>query len=156
MQERPSNPNIPRPDRMVTVLEVSPFETDHNALQRIFSHSNWKLLTSRTCAEAAAALSKWLISVVLCEKELPDGTWRDVLEHASRAANPPSIIVSSRLADDRLWAEVLNLGGYNVLCKPFRESEVFHDVGLAWLYWKNRAERAGEAREKPRVLGGTA
>jgi hypothetical protein len=31
---------------------------------------------------------------------------------------PPLLVVTSRLADDRLWWEALNLGGYNVLAKP--------------------------------------
>jgi DNA-binding response OmpR family regulator len=28
------------------------------------------------------------------------------------------------LADEYLWAEVLNLGGYDLLAKPFRDPEV--------------------------------
>ena len=38
--------------------------------------------------------------------------------------NPPRFVVSSRLADDHVWAEVLNLGGYDVLCTPFEAREV--------------------------------
>jgi len=44
------------------------------------------------------------------------------------------------MADDALWAEVLNLGGYNVLAKPFDSREVFRVVGNAWLHWKNRGK----------------
>lgn len=147
---------LPQPQRVVTVLGVSPEESDHAVLFEIFSHSHWKLHITRTCAEAFAFLSRRLIPVVLCECTLPDGDWRDVLERTSRAANPPAVIVSSRLADDRLWAEVLNLGGYNVLNKPFQREEVFRDVSLAWLEWKNREERMRRGREKPRVMGGAA
>jgi hypothetical protein len=46
---------------------------------------------------------------------------------------PPLLVVTSRIADDRLWSEVLNLGGYNVLAKPLNMKEVFHVVGLAWM-----------------------
>ncbi len=148
--------NIPQPDQTVTVLGISPFEADHNCLRRIFSHSNWKLLISKTCAEAMGVQKRRLIPVVLCERELPDGTWKDILERTSRAANPPSVIVSARLADDHLWAEVLNLGGYNVLSKPFRAVEVFRDVGLAWLHWRNRSERMEAERERPKALRGAA
>ena len=145
-----------QPDRAVTVLNVSPVEADHLILAQIFSHSNWKLHVARTCSEAMALLETKLLPVVLCEQELPDGSWKDILERANEAANPPTLIVSSRLADDRLWSEVLNLGGYNVLSKPFRESEVFRDVSLAWLAWKNRGERIKAQREtqhRPRALG---
>ena len=46
--------------------------------------------------------------------------------------------MSSRLADDRLWAEALNLGAWDVLAKPFEKSEVLRAVSTAWLDWKNK------------------
>ena len=148
--------NTSSPDRTVTVLEISPFESDHATLQRIFSHSKWKLYISRTCSEAMALLKKKLIPVVLCECELPDGSWKDIVERTARAANPPAVIVSSRLADEHLWSEVLDCGGYNVLAKPFRESEVFRDVSLAWLAWKSRAGRLPQTHARPKAMGGAA
>jgi DNA-binding response OmpR family regulator len=33
-------------------------------------------------------------------------------------------VVVSRNADERLWAEVLNLGGYDLLLKPYNANEV--------------------------------
>jgi len=47
------------------------------------------------------------------------------------AAAPPLLIVASRLADERLWAEVLNLGGYDVLLKPFEPAELRRVIGNA-------------------------
>ena len=44
---------------------------------------------------------------------------------------PPMFIVTSRLADDALWAEVLNVGGYDLLLKPFRAEEVIRMVHVA-------------------------
>jgi hypothetical protein len=34
-----------------------------------------------------------------------------------------------------LWAEVLNLGGYDVLLKPFDRAEVVRVAGMAWRCW---------------------
>jgi DNA-binding response OmpR family regulator len=53
--------------------------------------------------------------------------------------------VTSRLADDRLWAEVLNIGGYDVLAKPFVPAEVFRTISLAWLNWKDMKGTAAAA-----------
>ena len=41
--------------------------------------------------------------------------WKKVLSDLRRFAHPPQLIVTSRTADDYLWAEVLNIGGYDVL-----------------------------------------
>ena len=89
---------------------------------------------------------------MVCESNLPDGSWKDVIDRTARAANPPAVIVTSRLADDRLWSEVLNRGGYNVLLKPFRALEVLRDVNLAWQDWVSRVQRVVRGR-KPKVLG---
>ena len=42
------------------------------------------------------------------------------------------MIVTSRLADERLWAEALNLGAYDVLAKPFDRTEAMRVVAAAW------------------------
>lgn len=65
-----------------------------------------------------------LASVVICEHPLPDGSWKDVLRTVQAITTPPALIVTSRLADESLWAEVLNLGGEDVLALPLREQEV--------------------------------
>jgi DNA-binding response OmpR family regulator len=47
-------------------------------------------------------------------------------------------MVTSRLADERLWAEALNLGAYDVLAKPFDGREVIRILSLAWQHWQDR------------------
>jgi FixJ family two-component response regulator len=63
--------------------------------------------------------------VVICERSLADGDWKDLLGKTAR------LIVTSHAADEALWAEVLNLGGYDVLAQPFDEQEVRRVVALA-------------------------
>jgi len=68
-------------------------------------------------------------SVVLCEAE--DHSWKNVLDKLAEKDGPPRLIVMSRLADERLWAEVLNLGGYDVLAKPLDSEELRRVVATA-------------------------
>jgi len=123
--------------RVVTVLSVSPHEEDHECLQSIFSHSKWKLCKASTLASALAMLGEQEMPVILCERDLLPGTWRDMLAPISDSPSRPLLLVSSRLADEQLWAEALNLGAYDVLAKPFDSREVFRSVSLAWLHWKH-------------------
>jgi hypothetical protein len=44
--------------------------------------------------------------------------------------------VFSRLADESLWARVLNLGGFDVLMTPFEAEEVLRVTFAAWSHWK--------------------
>jgi len=138
------NPGAAPPDRVVTVLAVSPFDEDHIFLTHLFSHSNWRMHQARSCSEALKLLRQHSIPVVLCEAEMPDQGWKRILAELGRLPESPLLIVTSHLADDALWAEVLNLGGYDLLMKPFDRLEVLRVIGLAWLHWKEHRERLME------------
>jgi DNA-binding response OmpR family regulator len=134
-----------RPTRM---LSISPISDDYDVLSGMLEDQSWQLFPATTCQDAIARLGRTRISVILCEHSLPDGTWKDVLDHVSGAGIEAPIIVTSRLADEHLWAEVLNLGGYDVLAKPFSEREVRHAITSALLrstYPPRRARAAGGA-----------
>jgi DNA-binding NtrC family response regulator len=129
--------------RTLYLLSVSPHEDDHVSLERIIAHSNWKLLkTKNLFAAQAVLLQSREISVVLCDSNLVQGSWLDLLKHMQSLQHPPALIVASRLADERLWAEVLNLGGWDVLAKPFEPPEVLRSVKSAWEHWYRTIERA--------------
>jgi len=131
------------------VLAVSPSREDHRFLRRLLSAWKWVVHPAHSYAEAAELLSRHSMPVVICECELPDGTWQDVLNLLNRLEQPALLIVTSAAADDFLWAEVLNLGGYDVLMKPFDPAEVMRVVHLAWLHWKNRRLRPAAVPEAP-------
>jgi DNA-binding NtrC family response regulator len=122
----------------LTVLSVSPVDEDHSSLQAIIGKSKWILLKARNLISALALLQQHEVGVVLCERDLLPGTWIDVLEHIMALTNAPSMIVASRLADDRLWAEALNLGAWDVLAKPFNKIEVIRSVHSAWRRWHDQ------------------
>ena len=130
-----------QPERTVTVLAISPYEEDHLFLSNIFSHTNWQLRAAHTWHDALSTLGRQRIPVLVCERQLLDATWKEVLAGLSHLPERPVLIVSSRLADEAFWAEALNLGAYDVLMKPFDATEVFRVVSLAWLSWKNDRER---------------
>lgn len=124
----------------VEILLISPFDEDHQHLHDILKQTNWQQHGARTQREALEFLHDSVAPVVICETELPDGDWQQVLYHLGRMECPPLLVVTSRMADERLWSEVLNLGGYNVLAKPLHLKEVFHVAGLAWMLWQRRWE----------------
>jgi DNA-binding response OmpR family regulator len=98
--------------------------------------AEWDLLGVPALASAFSVLIETPVAVVLCDTDLQCGSWQDMLEYFSRVRHPPLLIVTSRLADERLWAEALNLGAYDVLAKPFAPSEVIRSVTSAWRHWQ--------------------
>ncbi len=123
----------------VVALSVSPDDQDHNALQQLFDASNWVLYRANSVWSALSLLRKYEIGVILCECDLDQYTWINMLEEVNKLSpDAPPLIVTSRLADERLWVEALNLGAYDVLAKPFYTKEVVRSVNLAWLHWVYR------------------
>jgi DNA-binding response OmpR family regulator len=116
----------------VRVLAVSPHDNDIAVLSRILSHSAWTLLTARTVKDARDVLAVNHINVVLSERRLPDGDWKSILDLTSNTEEPPQLVILSREGDERLWAEVLNLGAWDILLKPFHPKEVFRTIHAAW------------------------
>ena len=124
----------------VTVLSVSPMVDDHTSLSSIFEQSErilccdskWRLRPCATVRSAIAWLRKSRFPLVVTERDLAPGSWREILENIRLLTNPPILIVTSRLADEYLWAEALNLGAYDVLVKPFDASEVMRVLDSAW------------------------
>jgi DNA-binding NtrC family response regulator len=141
----------------IAVLSVSPAEEDHFYLQNIFSNPQrtlysdqaFTMIAKRTISAAKSALKQGRISIVICEYDLSPGSWRELLEFMEGLPAPPPLIVTSRIADERMWAEVLNLGGYDVLARPLNSEEVIRTITSAWSLWQHRfripAERAQSA-----------
>jgi DNA-binding NtrC family response regulator len=116
-----------------TALLISPEEQDHQMVKALFQRNGWTLHSAECFHSASAILQQTAISIVVTERDLPVGNWKDILEASQHLRIVPLIIVISRFADDYLWAEALNLGVYDVLLKPLEESEVVRVLTSAWI-----------------------
>jgi DNA-binding NtrC family response regulator len=122
----------------LSLLSVTPFDEDHRRLENIVGHSTWSLFKARDIGSTLELLKQHEIAVVLCERDLLPGTWIDLLEHIKPLPKAPTLVVTSRHADDRLWVEVLNLGAWDVLVKPFNHTEVIRSVISGWQHRHNQ------------------
>lgn len=115
------------------ILAVLGSRDEAATLKRILEPESWDVQYEPCFPAAQAALLSGSFRVVICASRFDGGHhWKDVLESLKRAQSPPLLIVADRLADEALWAEVLNLGGYDVLMTPFERDEVLRIVTQAW------------------------
>ena len=125
------------------ILSISATREDHQVLRCMLS--DLKLAAAGTRQEAMSFLRLDRVAVIVCERDLPDGTWKDILGDTAAFPNPPALVVTSRLADEYLWAEVLNLGGYDLLAKPFSEPEVKRVLAAALRQNTNQTQKTLDA-----------
>jgi DNA-binding response OmpR family regulator len=131
--------------RTAAVALVGFEENEIASLEGIFKHpvgpltSNciWRLLRKGSVEAAVKALDREAIAIVMCDGDRMPWAWKELLRRLVGLPRPPMQIVTSRLANDRLWAEALNLGAYDVLARPFDATEVLRTAGMAWRRWQD-------------------
>jgi len=67
-------------DKRDASFVVSPFEEDHARMGHVCDESNWTVNGVRTCREATVLMRENPPPVVICERDLPDGNWKDILD----------------------------------------------------------------------------
>jgi DNA-binding NtrC family response regulator len=123
-----------------TALLISPAEPDHETFQNLFQHHGWSLHALKCVRSATKRVHESPVSLVITERDLPDGDWKDVLETIHGLPRPPLVVVISASADNYLWAEALNLGAYDVLSKPLNQTEMFRVFSSAWIHHAHVSE----------------
>jgi CheY-like chemotaxis protein len=106
-------------------------QQERRMLESIVAPCRWTVYLATSCEEAIRFARHTRPRVLVCDAELPDGGWRRIWKALSIGPRPPLLIVASRNADERLWAQVINAGCYDVLLKPFRREEVVWAIHCA-------------------------
>jgi DNA-binding response OmpR family regulator len=130
-----------------SILGVLPGHADQACLGGILAQANWKLRLASTFQQFQGALTGTYAGVIVTDADLPERySWKHVAEAAALLTPPPAVIVVSRLSYDRLWVDVLNFGGFDLLWKPLNPRQVVHSVNKAWRQWCDKAPSACAAR----------
>ena len=112
----------------------------YRALESAISGTGWSLVRSHNIVEGLSAVINHQIEVIFTDCDLPDGSWADMIESLRACRNAPRVIVFSPRADDRLWMDVLQSGGYDLVAIPFDREEISRTGTGAWLSWQKRAQ----------------
>jgi DNA-binding NtrC family response regulator len=90
-----------------------------------------QISTASDFREAQKKLNEETFDLLLADAELPDGSWRDLLQLNLRLHHPCEMIVCSPCGDEELWAEALQRGAYDLLVEPFSRQEVYRIIRSA-------------------------
>lgn len=141
------------PEEVVSALAVVCHHPELTFLRDVFGVTGWSLYEASSVTEALTSMKRRPVDIVVTDRDLPDGRWRDLLDAFKTMPVPPPLIVTSRLADEYLWAEVLNEGGYDVLAQPFEAEEVIRVISAAT---RRNHNASIEARRMPILLSAGA
>ena len=104
----------------------------HQPLLDALESCGIEVLAVRNCSEARRMFeAQPPVQVVVTDAILNDGDWRRVLAMVAQGRRKIEVVVCSRLCDARLWLDVIEEGGYDVLVEPFEHDEVRRIVEAA-------------------------
>lgn len=95
-----------------------------------------------TIEECSRHLARGAVSVILADRDLPDGTWRDLLRLAKSTSPEPRVVVLDRDADDWLWLDVLDAGGFDLLPNPVDAEQLQRTIEGAETQWRKSGPAA--------------
>jgi len=124
----------------VSLLLVGACEQNRHTVHRMARSYGWEVVEAAGCQSAIECLRNARASVVLCEDDLADGDWKELLGEVETLDYRPRLVLASRFEHDGLWAEVLSRGVYDILLTPYAAEEMRRVVSLAWREtWEDRA-----------------
>lgn len=126
----------------VCALLLGEYDEGLLLIRQVFREAGWRLLEAQGRQEGLRHLDEASVHVVITPSESPGLEWKRVLRDLGRRQRPPQLIVTSRTADEQLWSEVLNCGGYDVLPEPFHRDEVERVVASARRHFAPQQARA--------------
>ncbi len=125
-----------QPSRNIDILTISGNPTLSVYLSGLFEKSGWAMARAHTCEAGMSFLRENRAAVAVCDESLPDGFWHDAAAAFRSLPDAPALVVVSD--DQSLVREVLALGGFDLLVRPLRESDVVWTVASAWHDWMKR------------------
>jgi DNA-binding response OmpR family regulator len=128
----------------VSALLVGEYENDRELVCDVFRKRGWRLVAARHGRRAMEWLKRNAVQVVIAENPTAGG-WQWLLESLRDLPDPPQLVVTSRTADDYLWSEVLNRGGYDVLAQPLDRDEVERVIAGAGRHYRSMRDGLGMA-----------
>ena len=101
-------------------------------LLHLLGHHGLNVSLASTSMEARQKLmAPHTYELPLVDAELPDGSWRDLIPLLVSSNPPCEMVVCSRTGDERLWAEVIQCGAFDLISEPYEQQEVIRIIQSA-------------------------
>ena len=106
-----------------SVIVVVPSEREYCLIEDWLFAEGIEALPASCLLQAVLQQVAAPASVILYDTDTPE-SWREALEHFLYLRPASRVVLLSRLADEEMWMQVLDCGGYDLLMKPFRAREI--------------------------------
>ncbi len=108
------------PWRMLAICSVENREVIKSAILEWSLEVSWCL----TLQEARRALRRGNHALVLCQAELPDGTYQDVMALLKHRLDQIRVIVLTQSHSEDGYRRAIEIGAFDVISSPYRRTDI--------------------------------
>jgi hypothetical protein len=128
-----SRQNAPR------VLAFVPQGRNRLMIEAVSSEAGWTLTISDTLAAIARSTDE-IAPVILFDRDLWPGMWREAVGLLTRRSPRPHLILLSPNSDGNLWDELQRVGGSDILRTPIDQEDALRAVERTWSLWRSQRQ----------------
>ena len=122
-------------DTRIAVIAFTQTKELGLTLERIAAMHDWRLLWSKSWADALLGVERRITGVVLLDENQLGTDWRDALQMLLAPAHRCCVVLIMSGAHPTFCEDFIQEGGFNTLTMPIREPEVIEIVQSAWDCW---------------------
>ena len=115
----------------IQVLVVGSDVENRTALVDILEECGLEPVIASNVEETGNILARRPAHVVFCEDNLSDGSFREILRLVKTTRPEIQVVVSSKLGDVEEYIEAMNLGAFDFIAPPYRDTDVVSVVDSA-------------------------
>ena len=123
--------------RAPRVLAFVPEGFNRSMIELVSSESGWTLTIADRLVAIAESASE-TAQIILFDRELWPGLWREAVGLLTRRSPRPYLILLSPTSDGNLWDELQRFGGADILRSPIDRESTLGAVGRAWSLWRSQ------------------
>ena len=106
------------------VLVASSQLESRMALIHVLEGLSADVISSSTVQQASEVLAKRPIELVFCDDELPDGSYRDLLQAARYRQQGTRVVVITQTGEWEEYLEAMRLGAFDFIRGPMHPTDV--------------------------------
>lgn len=134
-------------DQPIEILVISSELRNRRALVEVLNREHWNPIYASTLNDCREFFATRDAILVFCDRQLSDGTYRDVLKTMRSLNKNVPLVVTTRVADWDEYLEVIQQGAFDLILSPCTATDV------TWVI--RRAQSENKKRSAP-IDGGKA
>jgi len=116
---------------MSSLLVVTSRAEDVSELNEILRETSWLLTDVSSLDDAIVKLKAVALPIIFYDRDAAGVCWQETIERLIAARQGACVVLISNVADQYLWEEVVQHGGFDLLSRPFRKDQVLSALAFA-------------------------